>query len=347
MSRIAVITSGLPFGEGGHLVIVRSLVQALREAGHRAEAVITPQNRFGRQGAAYLATWLADVGVGQDGAPIDQVITFRYPSYAVRHDAHVCWLNHRMREYYDLWDQFRATLTPAQVVKERIRRTLMHAADGWLLTHNVDKLFAQSATIAARLERFGRIPAEVLYPPPPPRAYRCDGYGDYVFAVSRLTPLKRLDLLVRALARPEAGRVRAVIAGDGDERLPLRQLVRELGLEGRVQLIGEVDANQLVEHLAACRAVCFPAKAEDFGFVTVEAFAARKAVVTCTDSGGPAELVRDGVHGFVTEPTAEALAVALARLGDDEAMACRMGAAGLQALASMTWQRAVERLVIV
>ena len=347
MSRIAVITSGLPFGEGGHLVIVRSLVQALREAGHRAEAVITPQNRFGRQGAAYLATWLADVGVGQDGAPIDQVITFRYPSYAVRHDAHVCWLNHRMREYYDLWDEFRATLTPAQVAKERIRRTLMHAADGWLLTHNVDKLFAQSATIAARLERFGRIPAEVLHPPPPPRAYRCDRYGDYVFAVSRLTPLKRLDLLVRALARPEAAGVRAVIAGDGDARPPLQQLVRELGLEARVQLIGEVDANQLVDHLADCRAVCFPAKAEDYGFVTVEAFAAGKAVVTCTDSGGPAELVHDGVHGFVTEPTVEALARALARLADDEALACRMGAAGLQALASMTWPRAVERLVIV
>ena len=32
-----VVTSGLPFGEGGHLVIARSLVQALREAGHQAE----------------------------------------------------------------------------------------------------------------------------------------------------------------------------------------------------------------------------------------------------------------------------------------------------------------------
>ena len=36
------------------------------------------------------------------------------------------------------------------------------------------------------------------------RPYRCDGYGDYIFAVSRLTPLKRLDLLIRALAEPGA-----------------------------------------------------------------------------------------------------------------------------------------------
>ena len=347
MARIAVITSGLPFGEGGHLVILRSLVQALREAGHTAEALVTPQNRFGRQGAAYLATWLTDVGVGQDGARVDQVISFRYPSYAVRHDAHVCWLNHRMREYYDLWDLFRATLTPLQAVKERVRRTILHAADRWLLTRNVDKLFAQSSTIAARLQRFGGISSEVLYPPPPPRPYRCDRYGDYLFAVSRLTPLKRLDLIVRALARPDAAGVRAVIAGDGEARASLQALVRQLGVESRVALIGEVNSDQLVEHLAACRAVCFPARAEDFGFVTVEAFAARKAVVTCTDSGGPAELVHDGVEGFVTAPSPEALAPALARLAADEPLACRMGDAGFQAVAGMTWPGIVRRLVIV
>lgn len=344
--RIAVITSGLPFGEGGHLVIVRSLIHALREAGHAAEAVVTPQNRFGRQAAAYLATWLTDVGVGQDGARIDQVISFRYPSYAVRHDAHVCWLNHRMREYYDLWDDFQAGLSSRNRVKERVRRALIHRADRWLLTRNVTRLFAQSETIRRRLARFGSIPADVLYPPPPPRPYRCDRYGDYLFAVSRLTPLKRLDLLVRALARPEASGVRCVIAGDGEMRRSLQALVAQLGLEPRVHLIGEVNSEQLVEHLAACRAVCFPARDEDFGFVTVEAFAARKAVVTCTDSGGPAELVHDGVEGFVTSPTPEGLAPALARLVADEALACRMGEAGLQAVSTLTWPRTVQRLLM-
>ena len=104
MSRIAVVTSSPPMVEGGHMVIARSLVQALRAAGHDAEIVVTPQNRFGRQASAYLATWLTDVGVERRAAAIDQVISLRYPSYAVRHPRHVCWLNHTMREYYDLWD---------------------------------------------------------------------------------------------------------------------------------------------------------------------------------------------------------------------------------------------------
>jgi glycosyltransferase involved in cell wall biosynthesis len=347
MSRIAVITSGQPFGGGGHLAIAHGLVEALREAGHQAEVVRTPQNRFGRQGAAYLATWLTDVGLAQDGGRIDQVVTLRYPAYAVRHDAHVCWLTHRMREYYDLWGELAATLTPGQRVKESIRRRAIHAVDRRCLTRRVKRLFVISGTVQRRLDRWGGIPSDVLYPPPPPRPYRCDGYGDYVFAVSRLTPLKRLDLLIRALAQPAAAGVRCVIAGDGEVAGELRGLVHALGLDERVALVGEIAQAQLVDHLARCRAVCFPARDEDYGFVTVEAFASRKPVVTCADSGGPVELVRDGVEGLVCAPTPEALAQALGQIAGDQGLACRMGEAGWRAASALTWPRVVERLVMV
>jgi glycosyltransferase involved in cell wall biosynthesis len=347
MSRIAVITSGQPFGGGGHLVIATGLIQALRESGHRADLVLTPQNRFGRQGAAYLATWLTDVGMAQDGGRIDQVVTLRYPAYAVRHDAHVCWLTHRMREYYDLWETFSATLTGPQRVKEGLRRLFIHTADRHLLTRRVKRLFVISGTIERRLLTWGGIPSTVLHPPPPPRPYRCDGYGDYVFAVSRLTPLKRLDLLVRALACPEAAAVRCVIAGDGEMGGDLKALVRSLQLESRVTFAGEIGSSALVDHLARCRAVCFPAREEDYGFVTVEAFASRKPVITCEDSGGPLEFVRDGVEGLVTAPTPEALARALAMVAADEPLASRLGAAGLNAAAALSWPRVVDRLVMV
>src|SRR4051812_40966415 len=145
MSRIAVVTSSPPMIEGGHMVIARSLVQALRDAGHAADIIVTPQNRFGRQASAYLATWLTDVG-STDGRPIDQVISLRYPSYAVRHPKHVCWLNHTMREYYDLWDRFSGGLSARGRVKERVRRSAIHAADRYLLTRNVTRLFVQSET---------------------------------------------------------------------------------------------------------------------------------------------------------------------------------------------------------
>src|SRR4051794_10263225 len=189
------------------MVIARSLAQALRDDGHTADIVVTPQNRFGRQASAYIATWFTDVG-SSDGAPIDRVISLRFPSYTVRHPKHVCWLNHTMREYYDLWDRFSAPLTGKQRLKERARRFAIQSADKYLLSRNVTKLFVQSKTIQQRLAIWPELRPRVLYPPPPQRPYRCDWHGDYIFMVSRLTPLKRAELLLRALAEPEAAGIR-------------------------------------------------------------------------------------------------------------------------------------------
>jgi glycosyltransferase involved in cell wall biosynthesis len=328
------------------MVIARSLAQALREAGHQADIVVTPQNRFGRQASAYVATWLTDVGQSA-GHPIDQVISLRYPSYAVRHPRHVCWLNHTMREYYDLWERFSAGLTPRSRFKERLRRRALQAADRYLLTHNVSKLFVQSRTIQARLQMWPELRSTVLYPPAPQRPYRCDEYGDYIFMVSRLTLLKRADLLIRALATPEGRGVRAVIGGEGEERARLLALAAELDVSQRVTLTGPLTEAQLLEHLARCRAVCFPPLDEDYGFVTAEAFASAKAVVTCRDSGGPAELVESGTNGLVCEPAPDALARALAQLMEDRPLAERMGAAALAAAARTSWARAVSALTAV
>jgi glycosyltransferase involved in cell wall biosynthesis len=329
--------------EGGHMVIARSLTQALREAGHDADIIVTPQNRFGRQASAYIATWFTDVGV-TDGRKIDRVISLRYPSYAVRHDQHVCWLNHTMREYYDLWDQFSPTLSAMGLMKERLRRAAIRASDRYLLGRNVRKLFVQSRTIQQRLAMWPEIRSTVLYPPAPQRPYRCDGYGDYIFMVSRLTALKRAHLLIEAMTTAEGRGIRTMIAGEGEAVEKLRALIVVHNLQDRVRLLGRLDESALIEHLAKCRAVCFPPLQEDYGFVTVEAFASGKAVITCKDSGGPAELVTDGVTGFVCDPTPEALAAALRRLTDDQPLAERLGGAALARGAELNWPDAVRQL---
>ena len=325
------------------MVIARSLVQALREAGHTADIIVTPQNRFGRQASAYMATWLTDVS-SADGHPIDRVISLRYPSYAVRHPTHVCWLNHTMREYYDLWERFSATLSPRGRIKERARRAAIHAADRYLLTRNVTKLFVQSRTIQRRLAMWPELRSTVLYPPAPQRPYRCDEYGDFVFMVSRLTKLKRADLLIEALALPEGAGLRAIVAGDGEEREALEALAAARGVGRRVTFTGRLSDGEVLEHLARCRVVCFPPFEEDYGFVTAEAFASRKAVITCRDSGGPSELVQDGVTGLIAEPTPQSLAAALQRVMQDEATSRRMGAAAFAAGAKLNWRAAVEQL---
>ncbi|HAK55732.1 MAG: glycosyltransferase family 4 protein [Vicinamibacterales bacterium] len=347
MARITVVTSHPPLSHGGHLVIAQALERALGEAGHDAALLYTPEAGFGTMASAYWSTWRTDPSRAHGGRSVDQVITLRFPSYAVRHPRQVCWLNHRMREYYDVWEQFHAALSWRNQLKERARRRVVHTVDRQLLTRNVDRVFAQSKTIQARLLRWGGIAAEVLYPPPPQRAYRCDGYGDFLFVVSRLTHLKRIGLVVDALAHPDAAGVRCLIAGDGEEQPALRARIDELGLGGRVSLLGRLPEAAVLEHLARCRAVCFPPLREDYGFVTSEAFASRKAVITCSDSGGPAELVESGVNGLVTAPTAPALAAAIRTVMGDVALAERYGTAGADVAGRLTWEETVSRLVLV
>jgi glycosyltransferase involved in cell wall biosynthesis len=341
--RIAVVTSSPPRKEGGHVVIARAPTRPLRESGHQAATILTPQNRFGRQASAYLATWLTDLGVS-DGQRIDQVISLRYPSYAVRHPKHVCWLNHTMREYYDLWNRFSSSLGTRGRLKEQVRKGLIHGVDRYLLTRNVSRVFVQSRTIQQRLAMWPELKTTVLYPPPPQREYRCESYGDYFFFVSRLTALKRADLMVQAMTSPDLRGLRLVIGGDGEERGALQALIDRHDLSDRVRLIGAVEEPELLGHLARCRAVCFPPIAEDYGFVTVEAFAARKPVITCRDSGGPAELVVDGQSGFVCDPSPQSIAQALRTLADDRPLAERMGAEAYSFVSRLTWPDAVRQL---
>jgi glycosyltransferase involved in cell wall biosynthesis len=345
MSRVLVVTSGALFVRGGHLVIAEETVAALRRVGHEAELLITPQNRFGRQLSAYLATWLTDVGLTADGRPVDQVISFRFPSYAVRHPRHVCWLNHRMREYYDLWPDLIRGLGRKGRLKESIRRRVFHVLDRRLLTRNVTRLVAQSRTIQERLLRFGRIESELIYPPAPERPYRCDGYGHYVFAVSRLDRLKRLDLLIEAAARASAAGLTFRIAGDGPQEGELRERILTLGLTGKVELLGRIPEDDLIAQLAGCRAVYFAPRCEDYGFVTLQAFRSGKAVITATDSGGPTELVHDGQNGFVVEPSAPAVARAIDRFGAEANLAEELGRQAACDAGRYTWDDAIGRLL--
>jgi glycosyltransferase involved in cell wall biosynthesis len=344
--RVLVVTSDVPFVEGGHLTIARQTVLALRQAGHEADLLLTPQNRFGRQLRAYAATRFTDVGLDGLGRSIDQVISLRFPSYAVKHPRHVCWLNHRLREYYDLWPQLRAQLSWKGRIKETARRSVIRTLDTHLLKRNVRRVFTISAEVKRRLERWGRIPATVLLPPPPQRAYRTDDYGDFIFTVSRLSALKRIHLLVEAFRHVRRPELKAVIAGQGPEAARLAGLIRDYGLQDRVRLVGGLEEPTVLDHYARCRAVFFAPYREDFGFVTGEAFASGKAVVTASDSGGPIEQVGDGVSGYVVEPDPRRLAERFDRLAEDRGLAERLGRAGRESIAGLTWAATVRRLLL-
>jgi glycosyltransferase involved in cell wall biosynthesis len=191
---------------------------------------------------------------------------------------------------YDLWDRFQATLSWKGALQGTARRSAIHRVDTYLLTRRVTRASSRSSR-----RRFSGGCSVSNIPPRccarPAAAIRCDGCGAELFAVSRFTPLKRIDLLVRALA--SRGGRHAVHDRWRRRRPRIRQLVRDHGLESRVTLPGAWTRPASCRTSASCRAVVFPAFEEDYGLVTVEAFASagRHHVPR---QRRPAELVRDG-----------------------------------------------------
>ena len=280
MAVITIVTSAPPLTEGGHLVLARSLERALIDAGHRAGIVTTPSNRFGRQGPAYLANWLTDVGMTGTGERVDQVISLRFPELRrAASDSTCAGSSTRCASTTISGIEFSRGISPQGRVKETRRGGRSSArADTYFFKRHVKKLFTISQAVRDRLARWNHVDGEVLHPPPPQRAYRCDGYGDYLFFASRLSPLEARG---SGPARAGASRRRAASAASSAAKAKnargSRRLARELGLDERVTFTGQLTETALVDHLARCRAVVFVPRDEDYGFVTVEAFASAKA----------------------------------------------------------------------
>ena len=78
----------------------------------------------------------------------------------------------------------------------------------------------------------------------------------------------------------------------------------------------------------------------------LEGFAARRPVVTLSDSGGPLEFVLDGRTGLVAEPEPRSIADAFDRLFEDRALVARLGVTGRAFLEEIpSWTEVVARLL--
>lgn len=145
--------------------------------------------------------------------------------------------------------------------------------------------------------------------------------------VGRLDPVKDHRGLIEAFHRL-AGRqdTRLLIVGDGPCRPELERRIDELGLRGRVRLLGERDDVNVI--LRALDIFTLPSLGEGISNAILEAMAAGLPVVA-THVGGNPELVDDGVTGFlVPSRSTNSLAAALQRYLDDPGLIRRHGDAG-------------------
>jgi glycosyltransferase involved in cell wall biosynthesis len=340
---VVVCEAQVPFVRGGAELCVSGLVAELRRRGLRADRVSIPFKWYPKEALlAQAAAWrMVDLSES-NGEPIDLVIATKFPTYFVRHANKVTWLFHQYRAIYELCGTEYSEFGHAEA-DVRLRDRLMQLDRDTLGESR--RLFSIARNTSARLARYNGMVAEPLYHPPPLAGQLKPGpYGPYVLSAGRLELTKRVDLIIKAIAHTPSP-VKLVIVGEGPLRPRLEALAEVTGVADRVTFTGRIDDQQLVDLYAGALGVVFPPFDEDYGYITLEAFLAKKPVITTKDAGGPLEFVEDAVNGFVTEPEPEAIAAAIARLAADSRMAARLGEAGYARATPITWDRVVERLV--
>jgi glycosyltransferase involved in cell wall biosynthesis len=346
--RILIATTQLPFVWGGAEFHAESLADALRAAGHHVDIAKIPYNTQTPEQIEVATRFCLGLDVRYSSrSKIDRVIGLKFPAYLVPHDEKVLWILHQHRKFYDLWDKFSAQLestSPWVQLREAIHRW---DAEG---IPKARAVFANSFNVADRLRRYNGIDSTPLYhPPPSAETFHCDHAEDYILFPSRIANCKRHDLVLEALSKTERP-VKVVFVGKGDGieyENAVKRLSHDFQVHDRCTWLGWVTEEEKIDLYARCLAVLYPPYDEDLGYVTLESMLASKAVLTCTDSGGPLEFVENEKSGLICSPTPEGLAAAMDRLWEERTLARDLGEAGRKRYLDLdlTWSSVVARLL--
>ena len=158
-------------------------------------------------------------------------------------------------------------------------------------SERVDLFLANSNYTAARIKKFYRREAQILYPPVETNKFNYEGEGDYFFMVGRLVAYKGFELAIEAFN--QSGK-KLIIAGSGSEFQKLKAKANK-----NIQMVGKVSEEELVKYMNNCKGFIFPGK-EDFGIVMAEAQSAGKPVIAF-NAGGACDIVLDKETGILFE----------------------------------------------
>ena len=333
--KVAIVTVRSASGEaGGAERFYDALVGAFRQAGHDAQEVpvMADESSFDHIKQNYLTCYDLDLSA------FDMVVSTKAPTWLVRHPRHVSYLVHTIRVFYDMFD----TVFPGAGPELCAQRELVHRLDTLALSASHCRgIFSIGSEVSNRLHEWNGLEAEVLHPPLWSNAFHVGSFGDYLLLPGRLHPWKRVDLVIRAMQNVSAP-LRLVITGTGEAEADLRALAAG---DPRIEFRGRVSDAELVDLYAEAFAVPFTPMREDYGYVTLEAFASGKPVITCSDSGEAATIVLQSLAGYVCPPDPVAIGKHMDMLWHDRQQAEAFGRAGGQWVRGLSWANIVARLI--
>ncbi len=331
--RIAILTAVSSSGEqGGAERLYAGLFLGFQSIGSNPELIALPadESSFEQILSNYHKCRELDLSA------YDIVISTKVPTYAVKHQNHVIYLIHTIRVFDDMFDDM--FKNPDRVHFNQ--RAQVHRVDFEALS-GAKACFAIGHEVARRLQRWRGLNCNVLHPPLGFNKFWQGTSGNYFFLPGRLHSWKRVHLVIEAVRRSKFP-FKLLIAGTGEAETELKQLAQG---DERIQFLGRISDEELVGLYANALAVPFVPKREDYGYVTLEAFASGKPVVTCNDSGEPCQFVHHLETGLVTEPNPDSIRNSLDWLWENREHAIRMGENGYHLIKSMSWEETATVLV--
>jgi phosphatidylinositol alpha-1,6-mannosyltransferase len=146
--------------------------------------------------------------------------------------------------------------------------------------------------------------------PQPRPQYLIDRYGiqdcKTILSITRLEKsegYKGYDKVIKVLSGVirEVPHVKYILGGSGDDLPRIRNLISQMGLEGKVILAGFIPEEELVDHYNVCDIFVLPSKKEGFGIVFLEALACGVPVIAGSKDGSVDALL-NGEVGTLVDP---------------------------------------------
>ena len=339
MANILILGVKVPFTKGGQEVLVSSLMKELKRRGHEVDLVEVPFSVFPKESMLnQAATWRSLDLTEFAGKKVDLVIATKFPSYYAKHPKKSLWLVHQRREIYELYGS-RFSDFSDDPRDEALRRMLVEGDNK--VIGECAFVSGISQNVVDRLANYNGIKGKALYPPLPLAGkYKSEPAEDYILSVGRICTIKRVDLMLKAMPIVH-NFVKLKIAGVADEPGIMDYLKNEIDkhhLWDRVEFLGRVSDEELIDLYSKSLAVYYAPFDEDYGYVTLEAMASGKPVITAVDSGGVLEFVKDGECGIIVEPTTDSIGHGINKLVENKPWAAELGAAGKAKIESLSSQ---------
>ena len=340
--NIAISSIQVPFIKGGAQLMTEGLKSALLSNGHNVEIITIPFKFFPEEDIKKnIEIWKSQDFQDFSGYKIDKLISLQFPSYYANHPNKTIWLMHQHRGVYDLYDK------KNENKKSKELKSIITTNDKTELS-KCNSIYSMSQNISARLKKFNNIKSTPLYHPPANENsfFTADETFDFVFYPSRLETLKRQELLIKAMTYTKTP-IKVIIAGLGGQLKVYEQLISTLNINHKIRLIGYITDEEKYKYYAHSLAVVFPPIDEDYGYITLEAMLSSKAIITCIDSGGPLEFIKNEQTGFVINPNPIELAQKLDWIYNNKQKTKQLGQNALEFYKSknITWQNVVNKLM--